>query len=122
MKRLVSTVVYQADRLNKLMKNLDFSSFEQAIQDDTSPIVVDFWAEWCGPCKLIAPALEKLEGEREDIRFAKVDVDHNQELAAKYDVRSIPTLLLFNNGEVMGTLVGAANEKAISVMINSLYK
>ena len=100
----------------------DFAAAQGKAKASGKLVMIDFAAEWCGPCKLVAPVLEKLEGEREDIRFAKVDVDNNQELAVKYDVRSIPTLLLFNNGEVMGTLVGAANEKAISGMIDSLHK
>ena len=82
-------------------------TFNEVVLESDLPIVVDFWAVWCGPCKMIAPALEQIAAEYDDqIRVAKLDVDHNSETAIKYGVMSIPTLILFKNGEDVERIVG----------------
>ena len=95
-------------------------SFEQEVMQSTTPVVVDFWAAWCGPCKAIAPTLERLsesEDFKQKIKFVKVNVDETTDIAAKYDIRGIPTLVLFQGGEVVDTLVGANSQARISAWL-----
>jgi thioredoxin 1 len=88
--------------------NLSTATFDETVNGATQPVVVDFWAEWCGPCKMIAPVLEEIAGERAgQVTVAKLNVDDNPELAMRYNVMSIPTLLVFEGGEVKKRLVGA---------------
>ncbi|WP_152046629.1 thioredoxin [Aureimonas psammosilenae] len=87
---------------------IDSSNFQAEVLQSDKPVVVDFWAEWCGPCKMIAPSLEEISNEMADVRIAKVNIDENPDLAAQFGVRSIPTLMLFKNGEHADTMVGAA--------------
>ena len=90
-----------------IMKTTD-DSFEVDVLKADVPVVVDFWAEWCGPCKMIAPHLEELANDKgEQIRIAKVNIDDNPLTPTKYGVRGIPTLMLFKNGEIAATKVGA---------------
>jgi thioredoxin 1 len=83
------------------------NNFQAEVVEATEAVLVDFWAPWCGPCRIVAPHLEELNDEREDMRVVKLNVDDNPETAAKYNVMSIPTLLLFKNGQVAHQIIGA---------------
>ena len=83
------------------------SNFQAEVLESETAVLVDFWAPWCGPCRVIAPSLEEINEERENLRVVKLNVDENQVTAARYDVMSIPTLILFKNGEVAKQVVGA---------------
>lgn len=99
---------------------IDAENFESDVLNADTPVVVDFWAEWCGPCKMIAPSLEEISDEMGDkVKIAKVNMDENPDLAAKYSVRSIPTLLMFKDGEPVAIQVGAAPKSKLSDWISS---
>jgi thioredoxin 1 len=83
------------------------TNFQAEVVEATEAVLVDFWAPWCGPCRIVAPHLEELDAERSDMRVVKLNVDDNPETAARYNVMSIPTLLLFKNGAVAHQIVGA---------------
>jgi thioredoxin 1 len=83
------------------------NNFAAEVLEAGQPVLVDFWAPWCGPCRIIAPHLEELDNERDDLTAVKMNVDENPETAAKYGIMSIPTLILFKNGQVAKQVVGA---------------
>jgi thioredoxin len=82
-------------------------NFQAEVLENDKAVLVDFWAPWCGPCRVIAPSLEEIASERDDLRIVKLNVDDNQATAARYDVMSIPTLILFKNGEPAHKIIGA---------------
>jgi thioredoxin 1 len=99
---------------------IDGSNFQSDVLGASEPVVVDFWAEWCGPCKMISPALEEIASEMEGkVKIAKVNVDENQDLAVQYGVRSIPMLLMFKNGEIADQMIGAAPKARLADWIKN---
>ena len=102
-------------------KNVTDDSFDTDVLNAANPVLVDFWAEWCGPCKQIAPALEELAKEMSDrVTVAKVNIDDNPTTPSKYGVRGIPTLILFKNGEVAATKIGALPKGKLVEWIESV--
>ena len=96
------------------------SNFEEVLQKSEKPVLVDFWAEWCGPCKMIAPVVEELAVDYDGKAvIGKVDVDTNPEVSAKFGIRSIPTLLVFKNGEIVDKQVGAVPKNVLSQKIDA---
>ena len=103
------------------MERLTDSSFEEKVLKTSGPALVDFWAEWCGPCKMLTPVLEKLSKENEGkIQIFKVNVDECQQLAVQFNIRSIPTLLFFKDGQVQEQVVGLKSESDLQASIDRL--
>ncbi len=97
--------------------HFDSSNFQKEVLDSDIPVIVDFWAPWCAPCRIIAPFLEQLSEEMENVKFGKLNVDEAPEIADRYGIRGIPTIILFKDGEVKDLMVGAAPMDTIKEFI-----
>ena len=102
------------------MTTLTLDNFEQEVMQAKTPVVVDFWASWCGPCMMLAPVMEELDGELPQIKFCKVNVDDERDLAMEFQIDSIPTLLCVKDGHVVRRLVGYREKDALKKELESL--
>jgi len=103
-----------------MVQEVNDSNFEQEVIK-ADKVIVDFWAEWCGPCRVLGPRFEELSKEMEDIKFVKLNVDENQTTAGKFGIRSIPTLLMFKKGEIAGNIIGALPKDALKEKIQHTF-
>jgi thioredoxin 1 len=102
-----------------LIKHVSDSSFEQDVLKSDKPVLVDYWAEWCGPCKMIAPILDEVSASYKDkLQIAKMNVDENREVPAKFGIRGIPTLMLFKGGQLAATKVGAMSKAQLTQFLD----
>ena len=104
---------------SELIKHLSDASFEADVLKASTPVLVDYWAEWCGPCKMIAPILDEVAGAYQGkLQIAKLNVDENREVPAKFGIRGIPTLMLFKDGQLAATKVGAMSKAQLTAFID----
>lgn len=104
-----------------MAREINDTNFEEIINKSDKPVIVDFWAEWCGPCRMIAPIIEELSREYADkVVVAKCDVDNNPQIAAKYGIRNIPTVLFFKNGQIADKQIGAVPKNNFVSKLNAL--
>jgi thioredoxin len=106
---------------NSTLIKLDESNFDREVNQDDKPVIVDFWAEWCGPCKMITPVLEEIAREKSgSVKVGKVNVDENQSLSLKYNIRAIPALLFFKSGQLRDQVTGVTSKKDLLTRIDAL--
>ncbi len=104
---------------SELIKHISDTTFEEDVLKSGVPVLVDYWAEWCGPCRMIAPILDEVSSTYEGkLQIAKMNVDDNREIPAKFGIRGIPTLMLFKNGELAATKVGALSKAQLTAFID----
>ena len=110
-----------ANSKNSATITLNESNFDREVNQSHKPVIVDFWAEWCGPCKMIAPLLDEIAKEKaESVKVAKVNVDENQSLSFKFNIRAIPSLLFFKNGQLRDQITGMTSKKDLLTRIDGL--
>ena len=106
---------------NSAAVTVDEANFDREVVKSTQPVLVDFWAEWCGPCKMIAPVLDEIAREKAgSVKVAKVNVDENQSLSLRYNIRAIPTLLFFKDGQLRDQITGMTSKKDLVSRLDSL--
>ena len=104
---------------NELIKHVSDASFSEDVLKSSQPVLVDYWAEWCGPCKMIAPILDEVAtGYEGKLRVAKMNVDENRDIPAKFGIRGIPTLMIFKDGQLAATKVGAMSKSQLTAFID----
>ena len=101
------------------MTIVTLDNFDKEVMQAQTPVVVDFWASWCGPCMMLSPIMEELDGEMPDVKFCKLNVDDERDLAIEYGVQSIPVLLVVKDGEIAGTSIGYADKASIRARIEA---
>ena len=107
--------------ISAMVIDVSDQAFDNEVIKSTLPVLVDLWAPWCGPCRMLAPVIESLAGKYDGkIKFCRVNVDDNPQTAAKYGVMSIPTMMFFKGGEVADTLIGAVSEQALELKLDAL--
>lgn len=104
------------------MKEINNENFNEVVLESEKPVILDVYAHWCQPCKVIAPIFEELSSENKNIEFVKCNIDDNPEIATRYSIRSIPTIMYFNKGELLDIQVGAAPKSSFLNKINKLYE
>ncbi len=97
--------------------NINMNNFQEEVLNSEKPVLLDFWASWCGPCRMVGPILDEIAAERSDIKVAKVNVDEQPELASKYKIMSIPTLMVLREGKVVNQALGARPKNQILAML-----
>lgn len=108
---------------NELLGTATDANFESEVLKSDKPVLVDFWAPWCGPCKALGPVIEEIAAQYKDnVKVMKLNVDDNQKTAINYAVRSIPTIILFNNGNVMDTLIGLVPKARLEELVKTVLK
>jgi len=111
---------YEVTTMSDLIKHATTDSFDADVLQSGKPVLVDYWAPWCGPCKMIAPLLDEVANELgEKVQVVKVDVEQHHEIAAKFGIRGIPTLMIFNEGKTVATKVGAVNKSDLTKFVES---
>ena len=98
--------------------NINTNNFNEEVLSSDKPVLMDFWAPWCGPCRMVVPIVEEIAGERDDIKVCKINVDEESELAQKFGIMSIPTLIVMKNGEITNQSVGMATKDQILALID----